>query len=65
MGGEPARRRQVALFFLAVLLLNAPVLTVVDRLTLSSGVPLTPLFLFVGWLGVILLGALNIRPPRG
>ncbi len=61
MRDERARRRQAALFLSALLLLNAPVLAVVDRLGgLSPGAaPLTPAFLFGAWLLLILLCALN------
>jgi hypothetical protein len=61
----PGHRRQAALLILALLLLNAPLLVVVDRLALpGGGAPLTPLYLFLAWLAVILLCALNVRGPR-
>ncbi len=52
MADDTGRRRQAALAILALLLLNAPVLVVVDRLMLpgSAATPLTPLFLFLAWL---------------
>ena len=59
MRDERARRRQAALFLSALLLLNAPVLAVVDRLVLPGGIPLTLAFLFAAWLLLILLCALN------
>ena len=59
MRDERARRRQAALFLAALLLLNAPVLAVVDRLALPGGIPLAPAFLFAAWLLLILLCALN------
>ena len=59
MRDERARRRQAALFLSALLLLNAPVLAVVDRLGPAGAVPLTPAFLFGAWLLLILLCALN------
>ena len=70
MRDERARRRQVALFLSALLLLNAPVLVAVDRLGGPSpgADPLTPAFLFGVWLLLILLCALNagaVAPLRG
>ena len=69
MRDERARRRQAALFLSALLLLNAPVLAVVDRLVPAGGEPLTPAFLFGAWLLLILLCALNAgalaSPARG
>ncbi len=59
MRDERARRRQAALFLSALLLLNAPVLAVVDRLVPAGAAPLTPAFLFGAWLLLILLCALN------
>ena len=64
MRDERAGRRQAALFLTALLLLNAPVLAVVDRVSLPGGVPLTPAFLFAAWLLLILLCALNAASPR-
>jgi hypothetical protein len=62
------QRWQAALLIAALLLFNAPLLVVVDRLALPGGplqVPLTPLFLFLAWLAVIgLCCALNARRPR-
>ncbi len=71
MADDPRQRWQAALLIAALLLFNAPLLVVVDRLALPggpAGVPLTPLFLFLAWLAVIGLCALNAagrpRPPR-
>ena len=63
-GDGRTRRRQVALFLLALLLLNAPLLAAVDRLALPSGAPLTPFFVFGAWFLLIVLGALNARSGR-
>jgi hypothetical protein len=51
------RHRQLALFLAGLILLNFPVLGLVDAIRLPGGVPLTPLYLFVAWLGLILLAA--------
>ncbi len=60
---EPvARRRRLGAFLLAVVLLNPPVLVVVDAVVLTDGVPLTPVYLLIAWIGVIALAA---RPPGG
>jgi hypothetical protein len=60
------RRRQLAIFLGGLLLLNFPVLAVVDALRLPTGVPLTALYLFGAWLGLILLSAATTMwPPKG
>jgi 4-amino-4-deoxy-L-arabinose transferase-like glycosyltransferase len=55
---DPRRRnRQLAVFLAGLLLLNFPVLGLIDAIHLPDGVPLTPLYLFAVWLGLILLSA--------
>jgi hypothetical protein len=55
---DPRRRnRQLAVFLAGLLLLNFPILGLVDAIRLPDGVPLTPLYLFAAWLGLILLTA--------
>ena len=51
------RNRQIAVFLAGLALLNFPVLAVVDAIRLPSGAPLAPLYVFVVWLGLILLSA--------
>jgi hypothetical protein len=58
------RRRQLAVFLAGVLLLNFPVLGLVDAIRLPGGAPLTPLYLFSAWLGAILVTAALVRPRR-
>jgi hypothetical protein len=56
---DPGRRnRRLALFLIGVLLLNFPVLPIVDAVTLPGGVPLTPYFLLVAWAAIIAGAAL-------
>jgi hypothetical protein len=56
---DPRRRnRQLAIALVALLLVNFPVLAVIDRLRLADGVPATPLYLFFVWLAIILAMAL-------
>ncbi len=63
---EPRRRhRQLAVFIIGLLFANFPALALVDRITLPGGVPLTPIYLFVVWLGIIALAALAVVRPRG
>lgn len=51
------RSRQLAVFLVGALLVNFPVLALVDAISLPSGVPLTSLYLFLAWLGLILATA--------
>ena len=63
MVDQRRRSRQLAVFLAGLLALNFPLLGLVDAITLPGGVPLTPLYLFVAWLGLILLtAALTARP---
>ena len=51
---HPSRRnRQLAVFLGGVLLVNFPVLGLVDEVRLPGEVPLTPVYLFAAWLGLI------------
>jgi hypothetical protein len=63
---DPRRRnRQIAVFLVSLLLLNFPSLAVVDGIILPSGVPLTPYYLFLAWVGTIALTALTVARRRG
>ena len=63
MVDQRRRSRQLAVFLAGMLALNFPLLGLVDAIRLPGGVPLTPLYLFVAWLGLILLtAALAARP---
>ena len=63
MVDQRRRSRQLAVFLAGLLALNFPLLGLVDAIQLPGGVPLTPLYLFVAWLGLILLtAALAARP---
>ena len=63
---DPRRgHRQLAVFLAGLLLANFPALAIVDRITLPDGVPLTPFYLFVVWLGMIACTALSAARPRG
>ena len=59
------RNRQLAVFLLGLLLVNFPLLALVDALRLPGDVPLTPVYLFVVWLGLILATAMLARRPPG
>jgi hypothetical protein len=61
VGEERTARHQVALCILALLLLNAPILVVVDRAGAASSAPITPIYLFLTWLAVIAAAAINLR----
>jgi hypothetical protein len=65
MTGPRRRDRQVAVFLLGVLLVNFPALAVVDRITLPGGVPLTPLYLLMVWVAVIVLTMLLVARRQG
>lgn len=55
--------RLMAVFFLGVLLLTYPILTLFDHPTLLFGIPLLYLYLFVVWLVIIGLIILVTRNP--
>ena len=56
---DPRRRhRQLALFLVGTLLLNFPVLAIVDRIRLPDGAPLTFYYLVAVWLAMIACSAL-------
>jgi hypothetical protein len=61
---EPRLSRLLALALVALVLLDFPVLAVVDRITLG-GVPVLPFYLFLVWGTVILLAAWSIERFRG
>ena len=65
MAGPRRRDRQVAVFLLGLLLANFPALAIVDRVRLPGGVPLTPLYLFVVWVVLIVLTMLLVVRRRG
>ena len=58
------RNRQLAVFVLGLLLVNFPLLGLVDALSLPGDVPLTPAYLFVVWVGLIVVTAVLARRPR-
>ncbi|MFO1073801.1 MAG: hypothetical protein U1E17_14230 [Geminicoccaceae bacterium] len=62
---DPRRRhRQLALFLVGTLLLNFPVLAIVDRLRLPDGTPLTFYYLVAVWLAMIACAGLLAWRPR-
>ena len=62
---DPRRRnRQLAVFLLGLLLVNFPLLGLVDAIRLPDNVPLTPLYLFAVWVGLILVTAALTRQTR-
>jgi hypothetical protein len=63
MDDHHRRNRRLAVFLAGLLALNFPVLSLVDALRLPGGVPLTPLYLFVAWLGLIALAAAAAARP--
>ena len=58
------RNRQLAVFVLGLLLVNFPLLGLVDALRLPGDVPLTPVYLFVVWVGLIVVTAVLAHRPR-
>ena len=56
---EMTGERAVALFLLAVLLFNPPLLAIFDVPATVLGVPLSYLYLFTAWMVVIVLVALH------
>ena len=63
---DPRRRnRQLAVFLVSLLLVNFPALAIVDRLILPNGVPVTPYYLFLVWVGTIAFTALTVAWRRG
>jgi hypothetical protein len=52
-------------FLVGLVLVNFPVLAVVDHLRLPGGIPATPLYLFLAWLGMIALTWRMITRPPG
>lgn len=66
MPGGRQRSRQLAVFLVGAILVNFPMLALVDAISLPSGAPLTSLYLFLAWLGLILATAfLSHRRAKG
>jgi hypothetical protein len=57
------RRWRLALFLVALLLFNFPVLTLVDRITTQGGVPVTPWYLLAVWM-LTIAAAAWLKGPR-
>ncbi len=60
--------RSIALFLLALVLFSSPLLTIFSSESIFLGIPLLYLYIFVAWVFVILLIALNMARgghPRG
>lgn len=65
-GPHPARtERLVAAFLLGLLLFMPPFLAVASRDVAVAGIPLLYLWLFGGWLGLIVVLALVVECRRG
>lgn len=63
---DPRRRhRQLAVFIVSLLLVNFPALAVIDGLRWADGVPVTPVYLFIVWIGMIALTAITVAGRRG
>jgi len=63
---DPRRcNRQLAVFLLGVLLVKFPLLGLIDAIRLPGNVPLTPVYLFAVWLGLILVTAALTDRRRG
>ena len=56
--------RGIALFVLALLAFNPPLLTIFSAPALLFGIPVLYIYLFCAWAGVILLVALSARARR-
>lgn len=61
---EPRLARLLALALVALVLLNFPMLAVIDRLALG-GLPLLPFYLFLAWGAVIAVAAWSIERSDG
>lgn len=62
MGDAVRRRWRLALFLVALLLFNFPVLALVDRITMPGGAPLTPWYLLAVWVLTIAAAAWLANP---
>ena len=68
---NPYQAYLIVLFVVGILVLNYPLLSLYDRIWLPLGIPLLYLYLFLTWLGIIVLTALVMertskqrsRPP--
>ncbi len=56
--GSATRSRLVALFFLGILLLNFPILSLASRELVVAGIPILFAYSFLSWGAIILLIAL-------
>jgi hypothetical protein len=61
MVDQRRRHRQLAVFLAGLLAVNFPLLGIVDAIALPGGMPLTPLYLFAVWLGLIAITAWAAR----
>ena len=57
-GSQVISERLVALFVLAVVLLNPPLLLIFDRVSIFAGIPVLYLYLFAAWAVLIAILAL-------
>lgn len=58
-------KRLISLFFLGLLLLNYPILSLFNVRTSILGIPLLCLYIFSIWFALILLISIITRRPRG
>lgn len=61
---ENRNRRLIGLFFLGTVLFNFPILSLFSRHTTVLGFPLLYVYLFMGWLAIIILMALTTRSKK-
>ena len=57
-GSQVTSERLVALFVLAIVLLNPPFLLIFDRVSITAGIPVLYLYLFAAWAVLIVILAL-------
>ena len=58
-------KRLISLFFLGLLLLNYPILSLFNVRTSILGIPLLCLYIFSIWSALILLIGITTRRPKG
>jgi uncharacterized membrane-anchored protein len=58
-------KRLISLFFLGLLMLNYPILSLFNVKATVLGIPLLCLYLFSAWLALILLISVITHRPRG
>ena len=58
-------KRLISLFFLGILMLNYPILSLFNVRTFVLGIPLLCLYIFSIWSALILLISIATRRPRG